>query len=171
MILSAQTIRRRCGAPDPMRAYLADYTPPRLFGAPMISPFNERSVENGMSFGLSCHGYDVRVAEDLHITNGSFVLASTIEHFSMPLDLCAEVKDKSSFACQGVAVQNTVIEAGWRGHLTLEITKHSLGYLFIPAGSPIAQIVFQLLDEPTEQPYSGKYQDQEAGPQAARLER
>lgn len=152
MILSAQTIRRRC------------------FATGMIYPFHERSVENGMSFGLSCHGYDVRVAEDLHLTNGSFVLASTIERFGMPFDLCAMVKDKSTLARQGVCVQNTIIEAGWNGHLTLEITKHSLGHLHIPAGSPIAQIVFQLLDEPTEQPYRGKYQDQEAGPQQARLE-
>ncbi|MCZ8100604.1 MAG: dCTP deaminase [Burkholderiales bacterium] len=163
MILSAQSIRFRCQPPH--------IKPGLIQGEPLISPFHERSTAEGMSFGLSCHGYDVRVAEELHLSNGAFVLASTIERFNMPADLAGFVKDKSSLARQGVCVQNTIIEAGWCGYLTLEITKHSPGYLHLPAGSPIAQIVFQLLDEPTEQVYRGKYQDQEAGPQAARFER
>lgn len=167
-ILSAQTIRRRCGAPDPFRELEHGYTVPTVL-RPLIRPFFERSVFEGMSFGLSCHGYDVRVDQDIHLTGGGFTLASTIEEFDMPIDLCAMVKDKSSWARQGICVQNTIIEAGWRGHLTLEVTMHALGHVHIPRGAPIAQIVFQLLDEPTDQPYGGRYQDQEAGPQEARL--
>lgn len=154
MILSAQTIRRRCKSAD------------------LILPFHERGVFEGRSFGLSCHGYDVRIAEDVEMMRGDFTLASTIERFNMPTDLCGLVKDKSSWARLGLTVQNTVIEAGWRGFLTLELTMHARGRLVIPRGTPIAQIIFQLLDAPTEQPYpeDGKYQDQEAGPQAARFE-
>lgn len=169
MILSAQSIRKRCGAADPMKEWLANYTVP-LTDSPLIWPFYERRVFDGRSFGLSCHGYDVRIAEDIEMMRGDFALTSTIERFHMPTDLCAMVKDKSSWARVGLTVQNTIIEAGWRGHLTLELTMHARGHLVIPKGTPIAQIVFQLLDEPTEQPYSGKYQDQEAGPQQARLE-
>jgi dCTP deaminase len=40
----------------------------------------------------------------------------------------------------------------------------------IVKNEPIAQIVFELLDHPTEQPYSGKYQDRERGPQPARYD-
>lgn len=171
MILSAQSIRRLCGVPDPLRSFQHGYVAPSLRGrAPLLDPFYERSVFQGRSFGLSCHGYDVRIAEDVDMMRGDFRLASTIEKFAMPDDLCAFVKDKSSWARNGLTVQNTVIEAGWRGHLTLELTMHARGHLIIPAGTPIAQIVFQRLDEPTDQPYDGKYQDQEAGPQAARLE-
>jgi dCTP deaminase len=54
-----------------------------------------------------------------------------------------------------LTVQNTVIEPGWRGYLTLELTNHGPNRLEIPAGSPIAQIIFEMLDEPTEQPYRG----------------
>jgi deoxycytidine triphosphate deaminase len=32
----------------------------------------------------------------------------------------------------------------------------------------VAQVIFHFLDEATEQPYRGKYQDQEYGPQEAR---
>lgn len=65
-------------------------------------------------------------------------------------------------------MQNTVIEPGWRGHLTLELTMHGYDVLDLPRGCGIAQVVFHFLDEETEMPYDGKYQDQQAGPQEAR---
>src|SRR5262249_49822695 len=49
-----------------------------------------------------------------------------------------------------------------------ELTNHGRSSLTILAGDPIAQVVCHLLTAPTSQPYSGKYQDQEAGPQHAR---
>lgn len=158
-VLSAQSIRKR-----------------KIF-----EPFHERTIANGMTFGLGPSGYDVRIAETLHLGHYQIVsarhdrhvksaLASTIEHFTMPLDCVAYVKDKSTWARQFVLVQNTVIEPGWRGFLTLEITYEGDMPIIIEAGSPIAQIVFHKLDEPTEQPYSGKYQDQKAGAQPALVE-
>jgi dCTP deaminase len=148
----------------------------------MITPFHERGVINGMSFGLSCSGYDIRIAEDRVIRPGGFVLASTMEKFDIPKNAVAEIKDKSTLARLGIAVQNTIAEPGWRGFLTLEISNHSQprrwwefwkpdNTVHIKRGSPIAQAVFQFLDEPTEHPYCmGKYQDQEAGPQGPRFE-
>jgi deoxycytidine triphosphate deaminase len=35
----------------------------------------------------------------------------------------------------------------------------------------VMPVVFMRLEEPTETPYSGKYQNQEASPQAARSEK
>lgn len=150
MTLSAQSIRKRG----------------------IITPFNERSVHLGMSYGLSSCGYDVRIAEDvtLGINSNNFFLASTIEHFDMPNDLVGRVCDKSTWARRGIAIQNTIIEPGWRGYLTLEISNNSKGIIFINAGMPIAQITFDLLDEPTEQVYTGKYQDQPAWPVSAKEE-
>jgi deoxycytidine triphosphate deaminase len=34
--------------------------------------------------------------------------------------------------------------------------------MMIPAGAGVAQVIFYRLEEPTEQPYEGKYQDQGA---------
>lgn len=136
-----------------------------------LEPFHERTVVDGMSFGLGPAGYDVRIAQSIVLGPGEFALASTIERFAMPDDLLGYVKDKSTWARRGVCVQNTVVEPGWRGHLTLELTNHSREALHIGTGHPIAQIVFHRLEAPTERPYAGKYQDQEAGPQPARKER
>ena len=136
-----------------------------------IVPFEERTVhESGMSWGLSHAGYDVRIAEDLTLLPGSFALGSTVEKFQMPSDVLAMVHDKSSWARQGLSLFNTVIEPGWYGYLTLELVNHSNNVLRIKSGQPIAQIVFMRLTEPTESPYSGKYQNQESGPQPWRRE-
>lgn len=135
-----------------------------------VEPFSERTTFCGMSYGVSAAGYDVRTAEGHKLAPGAFTLASTVERFTMPDTLLGIVHDKSTWARMGIAVQNTVIEPGWAGYLTLELTNHSDTEIWIPEGSPIAQIVFHLLDQATDQPYQGKYQNQEAGPQQARFE-
>lgn len=147
-ILSAQSIRKRG----------------------IITPFHDRTVSNGLTFGLGPSGYDVRIAETVWLWPFFGRLASTVERFNMPDDCLAYVKDKSTNARRFVFVQNTVIEPGWRGWLTLELTRFLPWPVKIKAGTPIAQIVFHRLDEPTERPYgNGKYQDQEAGAQPARM--
>jgi dCTP deaminase len=151
MILSAQSIRSRSG---------------------MIFPLLERTVYEGMTFGLGPAGYDVRIAEDLYLRNGYFCLASTIERFDVPDDIMVKLHDKSSWARRGLFVQNTVFEPGWRGYATLELTYHGRAPLALKAGMPIAQAVFHRLDEPTVQPYGeSKYQDQAPGPVEAIHER
>jgi dCTP deaminase len=146
-VLSAQTIRR-LGLVSPLREAFRD--------------------ELGNSGGLGPCGYDITLAFDINMNPGNFRLTSAAEMFEMPNDVMGVVHDKSSLARRGVAVQNTVIEPGWRGHLTLEITNHGAGILAMPRGSAIAQVLFHRLDEPTELPYRGKYQDQPAGPVEAR---
>lgn len=148
MILSAQTVRSRN----------------------LVRPFCEPSKSNGRSYGLSACGYDIRIAQTIWLWPFWGRLASSMEFFFMPKDVCAEVKDKSTNARLFVFVQNTVIEPGWYGYLTLELTRCKPWPIRIKKGTPIAQVVFKQLDKPTELPYSGKYQAQSPGPQSARLE-
>lgn len=178
-VLSAQSIRWLCDADlRPRTAW--PYS--RRGHLPLVEPFCERTVFHGSTFGLSPAGYDIRLAQNVRLQahqrlypenntpNSSFHLASSIEKFSMPDNVIGIVHDKSTWARHGLAVQNTVIEPGWTGFLTLELTMHGTGIVNIPAGSPIAQVVFHWLDLPTAQPYAGKYMNQEAGPQPARME-
>lgn len=148
MILPAQTIRALCG---PCRGRLE----------PMISPFCERTVHNGVTHGLGPAGYDLRIAEDITLFPGSAVLVDAIEQFNMPLDVMGVLYTKSTWARQHIEIANTVIDPGWRGHLRLEISMH-YGYkqVTIPAGTGVAHLVLMRLEEPTEQGYEGRYQDQ-----------
>lgn len=167
MILSGQSILRRGIILDPQ-------------------PRTEVGVAgvNRTTFGVGPAGYDLRldtVSRELDdwdgtvetslgawLKPGEFVLASTLEEFCMPDDVLGVVHDKSSWARRGLAAQNTVIEPGWRGFLTLELTNHGKEPLWLEHGVGIVQVIFHLLDEPAAEPYNGKYQDQEAGPQVAR---
>lgn len=158
MILSAQTIRRRQGEHE------------------LISPFSERSEAFGLTYGLGPAGYDVRLAQDLRLEGvghasrpkGCFVLGSSLERLTVPDDLLVMVCDKSTWVRRGVAVQNSTADPGFRGYLTLEITNHSSDGVELLRGMPIAHLVFVRLDEPTESPYDGKYQDQGPAPVRAR---
>jgi dCTP deaminase len=151
MIIPAQEIRKLC------------------FKRDMINPFFERTRSVGMTYGLSPAGYDIRLDERVELTQSRpFVLASSVEHFNIPNDVLAQVCDKSSLARQGLCVLNTVIEPGWRGFLTLELLYHGHGRFSLSAGAPIAQIIFMRLESRTQQPYEGKYQDQERGAVPAR---
>lgn len=139
--------------------------------ADIITPFCERSRAHGMSYGLSSAGYDVRIKQELVLRAGErFKIGSTIERFVMPLDVLGIVHDKSTWARLGLSVFNTVIEPGWRGWLTLELVFHGEGMLVVPAGAPIAQVVFHRLEAVSEQIYEGKYQDQPDEPVPAILE-
>ena len=148
MILSGQSIRERG----------------------IFTPFSERTKAHGMTFGVGPAGYDVRIAETVKIPAGGFVLASTMERFVMPNDLLGIVHDKSTWARMGLALQNTVAEPGWAGHLTLELSNHGKFAIKLLAGMPIAQIIFHLTDQPVENSYDGKYHNQKAGPQPAIFE-
>jgi dCTP deaminase len=144
-----------------------------------IKDMQERTKSHGFTYGLGPAGYDIRIAETLRLDPGNFMLASAMEYFQMPNNLLGVVHDKSSWARLGLAVQNTVIEPGWCGFLTLELNNLHPPFddawrrskaLHIEVGTPIAQVVFHLLDEPTQLPYNGKYQHQKAGAQSAILE-
>jgi dCTP deaminase len=130
----------------------------------MIEPFCERGVAFGMSYGLSSNGYDMRLMGGVVVPAKNRVLGSTIERFILPNDLAARIHDKSTWIRNGVRLGNTIAEAGWCGYLTVEIFNDTDDQIEISAGTPIAQIVFETLVAPTEQPYRGKYFDQPPEP-------
>src|SRR5688572_6125256 len=103
MILSGQSILDRL-----------EYTKPVL-----IDPWFHRTKFMGLSYGIGPAGYDVRLDQDLLIPPNGFILASTVERFEMHNDILGIVHDKSTWARQGLTVQNTVIEPCWKGWLTL----------------------------------------------------
>lgn len=147
-------------------------------GHEIITPFYGRTKHNGMTFGCGPAGYDVRVEFDktgeTHgrwLRPGGYMLASTIEKFKMPDNVMGFVHDKSTWARRGVALQNTVIEPGWVGYLTLELSNHSSVAVFLERLMPIAQVVFHYIDQAVQHPYDGKYQDQTRGPVEAILDK
>ena len=148
-------------------------TGPTIRRLAILEPHVSRSLAHGMSYGESYAGYDIRLRDRMIVWPIFARLGVSIEHFAMPDDVIGRVHDKSTLARRGVQVQNTIIEPGWRGYLTIEVTYTPLRWWklwhVLPAGTPIAQVIFDRIDAPTAG-YSGKYQDQPARPVAAAME-
>ena len=152
-----------------------------LLQRPIKNMVGEKVREHGVSYGLGEAGYDIRIKQEIKFTMrygirfikvtdepeklGRFCIASAIEEFDIPGNLVGVVHDKSTWARKGLSVFNTVIEPGWKGHLTLELVYHGMDDLIIPAGAGIAQVIFSEVKEPAH--YTGKYQNQADRPVAA----
>ena len=143
-VLSSQSIRRLC----------------QNTNRPLISPFVERGIANGKSYGLSVCSYDCRIDHDLFLGPGQSALANTIEHFALPDNICGQVLDKSSYARRFVTAFNTHFDPGFMGWATIELVNLGDEMVVYKMGDALCQFVFHWLDEPAEAPYSGKYQNQ-----------
>ena len=155
-------------------------------GKPLIDHFCEEKT-GSPSYGLSSHGYDIRLGTSFlevprkvriipgqdklpykpievendggyYLRPGGFILACSYEKIALPSDITGLVKDKSSYARLGISVQNTVLEAGWEGIITLEISNHGPAGVYLLPGKGIAQVLFFRSESGCDTPYSGKYQ-------------
>lgn len=89
---------------------------------------------------------------------GEFVLASTLECVTLPLDLVARLEGKSSLGRVGLLIHSTAgyVDPGWHGHLTLELTNVAKLPVTLYYGMRIGQISFLRLTTPAERPYGSK---------------
>lgn len=172
-VLSAQSIRRLCAEVAGQNYWRRNYGVRSL--GPLITPYVERQVINGKSVGLSACTYDCRIAQSLELLPGKAALASTIEQFNIPIDVCGSVLDKSSYARVFVSAFNTHLDPGWHAakgtnHLTLELVNLGPEVAIYEKGDAVCQVKFEWLDEPTDLPYQGKYQSQPDRPVEVRHE-
>jgi dCTP deaminase len=165
----------------------------------MIIPFNaDKIVINGKSAGCSSASYDCRIDHDLVLgINPAFILqrsiledwnrddliealrmnppmkalAYTVEDFHIPDNVSGDVADKSSYARVFVSAFNTLFDPGFHGNATLELINFNDEPISYQKGDPVCQMIFSWLDEPTERPYSGKYQHQTKAAHPARYEK
>ncbi len=105
---------------------------------------------------------------------GEFALGSTLERVTLPDDLVARLEGKSSLGRLGLLIHSTagVVDAGWDGHLTLELSNVATLPIAIYPGMRIGQLSFLTMTTPAEHPYGStktgsKYQGQR-GPTPSR---
>ena len=131
-------------------------------------------------FGMSPKGWnDVKAFEskrslkklDLHEDDSgkyfwmpphSYVLGVAEESIKLPRDITVVAVGKSSYARIGILCNITPAEAGWEGHLTLEIANMSPDFNKLYANEGVTQLIFHR-GTPCAISYSdrkGKYQGQ-----------
>jgi dCTP deaminase len=105
---------------------------------------------------------------------GEFVLGSTLERIAVPDDLVARIEGKSSLGRLGLLIHSTAgfIDAGFDGHVTLELANVASLPITLYPGMKIGQVSFMQMTTPAERPYGAgargsKYQGQR-GPTPSR---
>jgi dCTP deaminase len=105
---------------------------------------------------------------------GEFVLGSTLERVAVPDDLVARIEGKSSLGRLGLLIHSTAgfIDAGFDGHVTLELANVASLPITLYPGMKIGQVSFMQMTTPADQPYGkgakgSKYQGQR-GPTPSR---
>ncbi|MDQ1670498.1 MAG: dCTP deaminase [Actinomycetota bacterium] len=105
---------------------------------------------------------------------GEFVLGSTYEVVSLPDDVSARLEGKSSLGRLGLLTHSTAgfIDAGFSGHVTLELSNVATLPIKLWAGMKIGQLCFFRLTSPAEAPYgsgaSGSRYQGQRGPTPSR---
>ena len=118
------------------------FNPANLSAAPL-----HHDLERGSYFILPAHSYGLGV---------------TVERIALPRTITALFIGKSTYARCGIIANTTPGEAGWTGHLTLELSNSSSADCRVYAGEGIVQALF-FEGEPCETTYAGragKYQNQ-----------
>jgi len=98
---------------------------------------------------------DVGPTAPLILHPGEFLLGSTIERVALPDDIVARLEGKSSLGRLGLLIHSTAgfVDAGWDGHLTLELSNVANLPITLYPGMKIGQISFFEMTTPAERPY------------------
>src|SRR6187200_1256238 len=117
---------------------------------------------------------EVKPDEAFILHPGEFVLGSTMERIALPDDLVARIEGKSSLGRLGLLIHSTAgfIDAGFDGHVTLELANVASLPITLYPGMKIGQVSFMLMTTPADHPYGkgasgSKYQGQR-GPTPSR---
>ncbi len=117
---------------------------------------------------------EVPAEESFVLHPGEFVLASTLEKFTLPADLAGRLEGKSSLGRLGLLTHSTAgfIDPGFSGHITLELSNVANLPITLWPGMKIGQMAIFKMSSPAEIPYGtgklgSKYQDQR-GPTPSR---
>ena len=135
---------------------------------PYLDPMNPKTLE-GITTEIA-----VKDKEAFTLHPGEFILAMTAEYLEMPDDLAGSLEGRSSIGRLGVVVHSTAanVDAGFRGHITLELANMGRIPVMLYPGMRICSISFQQLSSPAETPYykkkSAKYAGQKT-PEASKI--
>ncbi|MDV0441993.1 dCTP deaminase [Methanorbis furvi] len=127
-----------------IRARIAD-------GTLGIAPFAEDSLQPA--------SYDLRAAEDIVLKKGELSLVATMEFVSLPADLAATLRGRSSFGRKGVLLGAGYIDPGFRGNLTLCMVNMGPEDISVTKGTRIVQMLIHPILGDVETAYNGNYQD------------
>lgn len=98
-----------------------------------------------------------RSAGKLLMGPGEQVLLSTLEYVEVPDDLMGFVELRSTWARHGFSIPPTIIDAGFKGTITLEVINHAPYAIMMSPGQRFAHVIFMKTNNRVESSYKGSY--------------
>ena len=98
--------------------------------------------------------------DNLVIPARSQVLLTTNEFLEMPDNLMGFVELRSSWARHGLSMPPTIIDAGFKGDITLEVINHTRHGISLKPKSRFAHIIFAVTMNKVSKTYLGSYSGQ-----------
>lgn len=117
---------------------------------------------------------EYKVGSYIPLEPDDFLLGTTLEYIEVPDDVLGDVNGRSSLGRLAVEVHSTagILDPGFKGEVTLEISNNSEKTIMLKSGMRVAQLVFQQLQTSADRPYgegrNSKYQSQN-GPQESKI--
>jgi dUTP pyrophosphatase len=93
-------------------------------------------------------GYDIYAAQGCTIFPGERGTVPTGLKLEVPKGYVGVVKDRSSVAMKGVTVRGGVIDASYRGEVSIILVNHSQAPYHIEAGQRVAQLLLMKIATP-----------------------
>ncbi|MGC8568351.1 MAG: dCTP deaminase [Candidatus Micrarchaeia archaeon] len=118
----------------------------------VLDPTDKKAVENSYKIEKN--------KKELIINSHEQVLLSTYETISMPDDVAGFVELRSTWARHGLSMPPTVIDAGFKGTVTLEVFNNAPYGIKLKPGLGFAHIIFIKTSSKVASAYSGIYQNQ-----------
>ena len=120
-----------------------------------ITPFNAERVQN--------NSYKLSLSETVVFAPNEFKNIWTLEKVKLPNDLVGLLTARSVWARKGLFFCASIgIDAGFSGHLVIELLNVSDSHITVPKGEPFVHLWFM---ETTSEctPYTGPFQGQKPG--------
>jgi len=104
--------------------------------------------------------YETINSNEIVIYPHEHILMTTLEYLELPNDVMAFVNLRSTFARLGLSIPPTIVDAGFKGQLTIEVVGSEFP-IKLESGQRFLHLIFARTLTPVEKPYNGKYQNQQ----------
>jgi len=103
--------------------------------------------------------YEIINSNEIVVYPHEHLLMTTMEYIELPNDVMAFVNLRSTYARLGISIPPTIVDAGFKGELTIEIVGSEFP-VRLKSGTRFLHLIFARTLTPVERPYHGKYQKQ-----------
>ncbi len=103
--------------------------------------------------------YEIVNMNEIIVQPHEHLLMTTMEYIELPNDVMAFVNLRSTYARLGISIPPTIVDAGFKGQLTIEIVGSEFP-IRLKSGTRFLHLIFARTISPVEKLYNGKYQKQ-----------